>query len=297
MKRKLWGKDKKETQGLLTLIGSALAFSLMTLCIKQTQSRIPIFELIFFRSVFSLLITRLMMKNADVYPWGKNKKLLLTRGLVGTGAVFCVFKAVDSLPLAAATIIQYTYPTFTALLAWAILREIIRKRIILSIILGWIGVQIVVNPLWTNNSNHQILPSSAIMIALLGSILTALAYVIVRKLSKDENQLVIVFYFPLVSIPLTIPFMLQDAVQPKSIDWIWILGIGVFTQLGQLLITRGLSLLPAGYAGSINYTQVLFATLWGSVFFSEPLTLYLLIGAGCVLGATLIAVSELPGLQ
>ena len=53
-----------------------------------------------------------------ISPWGINKKLLLIRGIVGTGALFCVFKAIDSLPLATATVIQYTYPTFTALLAW-----------------------------------------------------------------------------------------------------------------------------------------------------------------------------------
>ena len=95
MENDFWNEDKKGKQGLLTLIGSAFAFSLMTVCIKQTQGRNPVFELVFFRSLFSLFITRLMMRNADINPWGKNKKLLLIRGLIGTGALFCVFKAID----------------------------------------------------------------------------------------------------------------------------------------------------------------------------------------------------------
>ncbi|WP_235619526.1 MULTISPECIES: DMT family transporter [Prochlorococcus] len=265
----------------------------MTVCIKHLRGRIPVAELVFFRSVFSLLTTRLMMRNAGVYPWGINKRLLIARGLIGTSALFCVFKAIDSLPLGAATIIQYTYPTFIAFLAWLILNEELRKRIFLAIILGWLGVQAVVHTLW-ENSSHQQLAFPSVIVALSGAMLTALAYVIVRKLSKQEHQLVIVFYFPLVSIPITLPFLIHQSVLPIGTEWAWLIGIGIFTQLGQLLITNGLSLLPAGYAGSISYTQVIFATLWGWLIFSEPLTFYILVGATCVLLATLISLSDLP---
>ncbi|KGG15069.1 Integral membrane protein [Prochlorococcus sp. MIT 0602] len=289
----LWSKEKKPPQGIISLIGSAFAFSLMTVCIKQLKGRIPVAEIVFLRSVFSLLITRFLLTKAQISPWGNNKRLLFFRGLIGTGALFCVFQAINSLPLAAATIIQYTYPTFTALLAWWMLDEEIKKRVLYAICLGWIGIQVVVQPLWQNNSNVQI-SFNAVLIALSGAILTALAYVTVRKLSKQEHDLVIVFYFPLVSIPITLPFLLKQGVYPAGSEWLWLLGIGLFTQIGQVLITRGLSLLPAGYAGSINYTQVLFASMWGVLFFAEPLTLYIIIGAGCVFGATLISISHLP---
>ena len=71
----------------------------------------------------------------------------------------------------------------------------------------------------------------------------------------------------------------------------------MFTQLGQMLITKGLSILPASYAGSINYSQVLFASIWGIIFFSEQLTIYIVIGAVCVLCATLISISDLPNFE
>ncbi len=283
-------------QGFIALIGSALAFSLMTVCIKQLNGRLPVAELVFFRSIFSLLITKLLINKAGISPWGINRNLLLIRGLIGTGALFFVFKALDSLPLATATIIQYTYPTFIALFAWSILGEKIRKRIFLAIFLGWIGIQTVVQPFWVNDSNHQ-LPFTALIIALSGAILTALAYVIVRKLSKQEHPLVIVFYFPLVSIPITFPFLFKGGVMPTGTEWGWILGIGVFTQAGQVLITRGLKILPAAFAGSINYTQVIFASIWGVLIFSEPLTIYTLIGGCCILGGTLISLSALPNFQ
>ena len=61
--------------------------------------------------------------------------------------------------------------------------------------------------------------------------------------------------------------MMHHGVLPTGMEWSWLLGVGVFTQLGQVLITKGLSLLPAGRASSINYAQVLFATLWGIFLF------------------------------
>ena len=91
--------------------------------------------------------------------------------------------------------------------------------------------------------------------------------------------------------------MIEQAVLPRGIEWAYILGIGVFTQLGQLFITSGLSLMSAGYAGAINYTQVLFATLWGVLIFSEPLNIYILVGAAFILSATLITLSGLTDFQ
>ena len=122
--------------------------------------------------------------------------------------------------------------------------------------------------------------------------MTSLAYICVRRLSKTEHPLVIIHYFPLISVPFTLPFIWNKAVTPQGSEWVWLLGIGFFTQLGQLGITKGLSLIPASRACSINYSQVLFATFWGMIIFSEQINQYITIGALCILGATLISVSN-----
>ncbi len=281
---------KDEINGLKSLIASTLAFSLMTVCVKKLDGSIPIAELIIARAVISLIITWVNLKRIGISPWGNNKKLLILRGFVGTGALFCFFSSLNFLPLSTATVIQYTYPTFTALIAFVILREKLKKRVILSVILGWIGVNLVIKP--TNISGSELhIPIKAVSIALIGAILTALAYVIVRKLSETEHPLVIIHYFPLLALPTSIPFCINNAVIPRGGEWILILGVGIFTQLGQLYITKGLSLLPAARATSINYTQVLFGTIWGVLFFSEKLNIFIFSGAICVLGATLISLS------
>ncbi len=283
-------KKGNHQKGIRYLIGSGLAFSLMSVCVKEIGVRIPVSELVFARAAISLVITRLLLLKSNINPWGYQKKLLLIRGLFGTIALFCIFKALTILPIATATVIQYTYPTFTVICAYFILKEYIYKTIVFSIILGWIGIILVTQPEWATNSN--ILESLiAIAIAILGALMTSLAYICVRKLSAKENPLVIIYYFPLVSIPISLPFIFNDFVLPTGIDWIWIIGIGLFTQIGQLCITEGLRLIPAGQATSLNYSQVIFASIWGIFIFQEAITKEIILGGLCVLISTIISMN------
>ena len=283
-------KLERNLKGIRFLIGSGLAFSLMSVCVKAIGGRIPISELVFARATISIIITRFFLYKNKINPWGYQKRLLIIRGLLGTVALFCIFKALTILPIATATVIQYIYPTFTVISAYIILKEFISRRIVYSIIIGWIGILLVSQPEFTTNSNIQetIL---AIIIAIFGALMTSLAYICVRKLSSREHPLVIIYYFPLGSIPLSIPFVINDFVLPTGTDWFWIIGIGIFTQIGQLFITEGLTLLPAGQATSLNYSQVIFASIWGVLIFQEAITSSVYVGGICVLISTIISIS------
>tara|TARA_Y100001968_G_C19364653_1_gene721814 strand:+ start:490 stop:1413 length:924 start_codon:yes stop_codon:yes gene_type:complete len=279
-------------KGYIALIISSLAFSLMSVCIKKLGEKIPIYEIVFARALISLILTRYMLYNKGIYPWGINKKLLLIRGLLGSGALFCIFKAISTLPLATATVIQYTYPTFIALTACIFLKEKIDKNIILALITGLTGIILVVQPKWINKE-AAIIPFYFILIAIAGALLTALAYLCVKKLSESENNLVIIYYFPLISVPLTIPFLINNTVLPMGKEWLLIVGVGIFTQIGQIYITKGLRIINAARAGSINYIQVLFAAIWGIIFFSEPVNQYVAIGGLFVLLSIIISISTI----
>ena len=281
---------EKNIKGIKFLIGSGFAFSLMSVCVKALGGRIPIAELVFARATISIIITRFFLYKNKINPWGYQKKLLLTRGLLGTFALFCIFEAITILPIATATVIQYIYPTFTVICAYIILKEFILKRIVYSIIIGWIGIVFVSQPEFNSNSNisETIL---AVFIAILGALMTSLAYICVKKLTSKEHPLVIIYYFPLVSIPISLPFIIKDFVLPTGTDWLWIMGIGVFTQIGQLCITEGLRLLPAGQATSLNYSQVIFASIWGVLIFQETITSSIYLGGFCVLISTIVSIS------
>ncbi len=271
-----------------------MAFSLMTVCVKHLNGRLPVAQIVLARALISLLITHIMIKKIGISAWGNQRVFLLIRGLLGTGALFCVFTAIQKLTLASATVIQYTYPTFTAIAGLIFLQENLRKRIGIAVIIGWIGITFVVQPSFNNIHNFNTKPLLGTLIGLTGALLTALAYICVRKLSIKEHPLVIVYYFPLVSIPITIPFILKNAVMPIGQEWLWISGIGLFTQLGQILITKGLSLLPAAQASAISYVQVIFASIWGILFFSEPINHWMIAGALLVLFSTLLSLNASP---
>ena len=283
-------KLEKNLKGIRFLIGSGLAFSLMSVCVKAIGGRIPISELVFARATISIIITRFFLYKNKINPWGYQKRLLIIRGLLGSLALFCIFKALTILPIATATVIQYIYPTFTVICAYIILKEFILRRIVYSIIIGWIGIVLVSQPEFIANRNMQETIFS-IFIAIMGALMTSLAYICVRKLSSKEHPLVIIYYFPLDSIPLSIPFIIKDFVLPTGTEWLWIAGIGIFTQIGQLCITEGLRLLPAGQATSLNYSQVIFASIWGVLIFQETITTSTYLGGFCVLISTIISIS------
>ena len=277
-------------RGTCTLLASGLSFSLMAVCVKHLGGRLPVAEGVLSRAVISLAITRLLLLKAGVSPWGKRKGLLALRGILGTAALFCVFYALTQLPLGAAVLMQQTSPTITAIIACWLLHEPFHPRICLAALLGWLGVGLAVQPEWMGLSTATI-PPMAVAISLSGAVFTALAYICVRNLVVSEHPLVIVYYFPLISVPLTLPFLWHDAVLPKGIDWIWLLAIGLFTQLGQVWITKGLALLPAGRAAIINYAQVLFAIFWGVLLFAEPINVWIVLGSVCVIISTLVGIS------
>ena len=285
-------EKKFKTFNKLNLVFASLFFSLMTLCVKNVDERIPIYELVFFRSLFSLIITLFIINLNNINPWGKNKPLLVLRGVLGTLALVCIFFAIRNMPLSISTVIQYTYPIFISIFAGIFINERITRNLVFAATIGWFGILVILNPTQLANINVDI-DNASILVAFLGSICTALAYVTVRKLSFTENIYVIILYFPLVSLITLFPIVLMDWITPNWNEIVWIIGIGLFTQLGQTFLTMGLKNLPASEASTINYLQVLFGSIWGMLFFSEIININFIIGASLVLLGTIISSTKI----
>lgn len=276
---------------MLGMVASALSFSLMGVCVKQVGGRIPAAEVVFARAIVSVALSWWLLHRAGIPAWGKRRWLLIWRGAIGTAALLCVYAALAALPLAAATVLQYLYPPFTALLAWLMLGEPIGKRVLAAMALGWLGVLLVAQPagLLQGGATLALVP---VLIAIAGALFTAFAYVSVRSLGTSEHPLVIVFYFPLVALPLSLPLVALNPVLPTPAELLWLIGVGVFTQLGQVYLTRSLTALPAARATAISYVQVLFAGGWGWLLFGESIDSWTIAGAGLVLAATLVSLSH-----
>ena len=291
MLKKLFNQNNKSINKV-NLIFASFFFSLMTLCVKKIDNRIPIYELVFFRSLLSLSITSLIINKRNINPWGNNKPLLILRGLLGTIALVCIFYAIRNMPLNISTVIQYTYPIFISIFAGILIKEKITKKLIFASITGWLGILIILNPSQLSSLNIEV-DNLTLLIAFLGAISTSLAYITVKKLSLTDDIYVIIKYFPLISLITLSPVVFLNWITPNIIDLIWIIGIGLFTQAGQTFLTIGIKKLKTSEAATINYLQVFFGSLWGILFFNENININFIIGSLLVLLGTIISSSKI----
>ncbi|KII75875.1 membrane protein [Vibrio renipiscarius] len=272
------------------MILSAFGFALMSACVKYVSNYgLPVFEIVAARALVSLVISYFDVKRKKISIWGNNKPLLLLRGMVGTASLMCVYYAVTTLPLAEATILQYVHPVFTALLGVLFLKERIQKSTLICIAFCLAGLLVMVQP----NMNSAIvneLPLFSIMIALGGAFGSSIAYVIVRKLSQTEDSSVIIFYFPLVALPISTVLMWDGFVWPDLFLTIMLVFVGIFTQIGQYGLTKAMQTQAAGKASAYSYVQILFSTLLGVWVFNEIPSVWTYLGGGLIITGALINV-------
>jgi drug/metabolite transporter (DMT)-like permease len=272
------------SRGVLYMALSALSFSVMSALVKLASETLPTGEIVLARGVLTLVLSYLMVKRAGLSPWGTQRGRLLLRGLLGSAALAGYYLALARLPLADATTLHFTQPLMTAMLAWWLLGERVGWAAAFAIACGLGGVLLVVHPGVPLDSGAD---PAGVAIALMSAIFSSLAYVTVRQLAKTEHPLVIVFYFPLVTTPLVLPWAAAEWVWPSASAWLLLAGIGVTTQLGQVFLTMGLAIERAGRATAIGYLQIAFAVVWQLLIFGHAPGLGTLLGAALIIGGTL----------
>ena len=122
-----------------------------------------------------------------------------------------------------------------------------------------------------------------------GAFGSGVAYTLVRKLVTTEHPSVIVLYFPLVCAPATLSLGGADFVWPTAAGWWVLLGVGCFTQLGQLALTKAMQLDEAGRVTSLSYVQIIFAAILGWLAFGEIPTQATLLGGGFILLGAIVS--------
>lgn len=252
------------------MAAGAFSFSVMAALVKLVGGSLPVMEVVVARSLVTGGLAGLDLARRRVSPIGREPGLLALRGLLGFLALGCFYYAVVHLPLADATVIQYTNPAFTAVIAALVLGESFRRRDGLLMLGSLAGVLLVARPsfLFPGGAGSG-LPALGVGVALAGAVFSASAYVTVRRL-RGEEPMVVVFWFGAVSLLLSLPFLLAGDVRlPTGWEWPLLLGVGISTHMGQVFLTRGLALEPAGRATMVGYLQIPFAAAWGALLFGE----------------------------
>jgi drug/metabolite transporter (DMT)-like permease len=278
--------------GVRHMAASAFFFSLMSLLVKLAGSRLPSNQIVLARGVVCLVLSYGWLRAHGLRPWGNNPRALLLRGLFGTLALLCFYYTLVTIPFAESVVLQHLNPIFAALLAALFLGERIGARLAVATVLCLAGVLAITRPgtLFGGSDAADHLPALGLAAGLAGAVCSSLVFVLIRSFGSREDPLVIVFYFPLVTVPVVVPLALAAWVWPTPLEWLTLVGVGIATQLAQVHMTRGLALEPAGRASSILYLQVALAALWGALFFEEIPDLFTLIGGGLIVAGTLTLV-------
>jgi drug/metabolite transporter (DMT)-like permease len=282
--------ERPGASGLKYMVVGAFWFSVMSLLVKLAGRRIPSMEIVLFRGLVTLLLSWLTLRHSGVANvWGQQPRLLVLRGTLGAAALACFLFSLTHLPLGEATLIHYTNPVFAILIAGLWYREPVGKGELVALAASLVGVVMVTRPAFLFGGAASGIPTSWIAIALLGAAFSGAAYATIRRMSHERPE-VVVLYLPLMSIPMSLPFLARGWVTPNLGDILLLVATGLATQLAQTAITRGLQLERTSRATTAGYLQIVFAGLWGVLFFDERPSLWTLLGAAVIVAGTLILI-------
>lgn len=256
-------------------------FSVMALGVKLVPN-LPVLQVVFVRAVFSLLFCYGAVRRRGLSPWGTRRGWLLLRGGFGTIGLIAYFTTLQTLPLATAALLAYLAPLFTALIAHFALKDRLGR-------VGWLGLLLSFAGVLTLKGFTPGLPLALLLLGAAGALASACAYTCISKIRQSEDPQVVMFYFPLLTVPLVAPWAVAQWRWPSPEQWAILLMIAVSVQLAQYFMTLAYQTGPAGSVSAASYFGIVLAVVWDAFVFHVYPTLATILGALLVLGGVLLA--------
>jgi len=256
--------------GIKYIILSTIFFAIMNVGVKHLKG-VPAYEIVFFRALVTLVVVYFFLRQRKISPWGNNKKYLILRGVAGTAALVMYFYTLQKMPLASAVTIQYLSPIFTIIIAGIFLKEPPRPIQWLFFLVSFAGVVMI-----KGFDPRVTVPELFLGIA--AAVGSGLAYNFIRKLKDYDHPLVVVFYFPLVTVPIVGLYTVTHWVDPTAEEWVIMILIGLATTVAQVFMTKAYQVDKAANISNYNYLGTVYAIIIGYFFFDE--TFGPLAGAG-----------------
>ena len=252
-------------KGILCILTSAFCFATMNMFVRLSGD-LPSIEKSFFRNFVAMIISFLMIiRNKDGFRWEKgNSTLMFVRAFAGTIGILGNFYAVDHLMLSDATMLNKMSPFFAIIFSIFLMKEKVSLSQALIVLGAFIGALFVVKPTFSNVNLF------AAGIGFVGGVGAGLAYTCVRKLgTRGEKGSRIVFYFSLFSCLMTLPYMLFNFHPMTFNQLILLLLAGASAAGGQFAITAAYTYAPAKEISVYDYSQVIFAAIYGFIMFNQ----------------------------
>ena len=251
-------------KGILFILTSAFFFSLMTVFVRLAGD-VPTMQKAFFRNIVAAALAAvLLVRSGNSFSvQRKNLPALFMRCSVGTIGILCNFWAVDHMRIADANILNKLSPFFAILMSVLILKEKPNRVELLSVLLAFIGAAFVAKP-------GAGIASFPALIAILGGFTAGTAYTYVRKLGLGgEKGPVIVFSFSMFSTLVLLPNILLNYHPMTMQQFLFLVLAGCSAAIAQLSVTAAYQNAPAKDISVFDYSQVVYAAIFGLLLFGE----------------------------
>ena len=267
--------------GVRFMLLATFFFALMNASVKFL-AHLPAIEIALLRSLVSLIIAYGIVRYFRIPLPGNNSRALLLRGFFGSSSLVLYFITLQHMPLASAVTLQYLSPIFTAIMGIFIVREPVKPWQWVFFGLSFLGV------LMVQGFDNRIEPLY-LALGVSSAFFAGLAYNMIRQLKLTEHPLVITFYFPLVSLPVTLLLINTITwVPPQGTDWFVLIFIGLTAQIAQYFMTRSYQSDELSKVVSLKYVGIIYALLFGYFLFGETFSLAAHIGMVIVLTGVIL---------
>ncbi len=272
--------QSSQRSGVLLAVAAFAIFATHDALIKHLGGSYAVFQILFFSVMFgfppialSMSASRAIDNFRPHHPWW-----LAARTLCNLIGMVCAFYAFTTLPLAQAYAILFATPLLITALSVPMLGEVVRLRRWIAILFGLLGVLVVLRP----GATDLELGHAA---ALVAAIVSALGSIIVRKIGPDERSTVLVLY-PLVLSMVAMGALLPFVYVPMPLPDLGLTAvIGFMAFVAQFAIIGAYKRATAALIAPMQYSQILWAALYGALFFDEFPDIWVAVGATIIIAS------------
>ncbi|MUO77599.1 EamA family transporter [Agrobacterium vitis] len=271
-------------RGLALAFAAFAAFAISDASVKLVDGRISPFESAFFGSLFGLAALPFLLKRGDaltdVFRTSNLKLWLLRFFASGTSAIGAV-TAFTHLSMAEAFCLIFLLPCFVTIMSVVFLKEQVGIRRWSAVILGFIGVLVVLRPGFRELSIGH-------LGAVIGGLGGAISIVVYRAIGPREKSTSLYGAGAFGTIIISGIAMLPAFSWPQGTDWLLLLSYGLFAALATVLMMLATRFAPAAVLGPAQYSQMLWAILFGYLIFGDHIDMPMLVGITLIIGSGLI---------
>lgn len=262
------------------MMGSAACLAAVVSVVRFLSTEIHVIEIAFFRTLFGIIfllpwIGLRGFTTLKTRRWG----LHFFRAASGLAALICLFTAIELIPLSEATALTFAAPLFAVAGSGLILGERVRAWRWVAVIAGFVGTLIILRP-----GSDAFTPGALFAVA--SALLAATVTLTVKSLSRTESPVTIVLYFNILVIPLSFALALFVWETPALHLWPWLILVGFLATAHQLLLTMALTVADASAILPFDFSQIIFVTVLGALFYSEIPDTFTVLGATIIVGST-----------